>query len=269
MFNSDQMSSLVRSLFKIFGAALAVHGYATAAGLFNSETIIGAVAVILATVFSHLIHGSDPAGWNDTPNKPPGALCLLILILALGGMTATAQTNAPTAPALNATNIVNLLPASSGVTHNLGLAALDLYADIKAAQPFTTNGNATARAFGGANTSDKKLIFGLMVTVPVTDKIAIGALVAHRGSQWYEGGANLSYGVTNTLPIIGACREFAGDGLVYNFTTREPANYTFAGIARDWVISSKWSAGAALITANTSDESGVDVLLGLHATYTW
>ena len=98
---TDQINSLIRSLFKIAGAALLAHGSTQAAGLVNSEAIIGAV-ITLAGLF---------ASWNwhkpDAP-KPPGGsgpgAALLILAAAFvlcSGCVATnpAHQTDPSAPA--------------------------------------------------------------------------------------------------------------------------------------------------------------------------
>lgn len=174
----------------------------------------------------------------------------------------TGGTSSGTAPAAP-------LTVTGSTLTDLKLAALDLYGDFKLAKPFTTNGQATARVFAGMNTTSHELIYGAMVTVPVTDHLAIGGVVASIGGQFYEGGANVSYGVTNSLPVIGDYQAFAGDGIVYNFISRAPANYAFAGFQKTWILGSKWDLGVGVVTANTSDRAGIDVLGGLHLTYWW
>lgn len=176
------------------------------------------------------------------------------------------------------TPVPNLLDTNSpvmtgGVNHgtlmDLELAGKDLYAQFLNMKPFTTNGQATVRAFGGLNTTSREIIYGAMVTVPVSDTFAVGAIVASIGGEFYEGGANLSFGVTKSLPVIGVYRAFAGDGVVYNFISREPANYAFGGFEKTWVLSSKLEIGTGFVTANTSDRGGVDILGGMHITYHW
>jgi hypothetical protein len=154
------------------------------------------------------------------------------------------------------------------VSQDLSQVTSDLLTEIKAMQPFTTNGNATAKIALGENTASKNLVTALLVEVPVTAHTSIGAVGALIGGTPYEGGLNGSYGVTNNWFILGPVRSFVGDGAVYNFKAGEPANYSFTGFERTW-SSGNWDFGGGLAMANTSDQPGVDLLIGVHATYWW
>lgn len=57
--NSDQINSLIRSILKIAGAALAAHGLTKAAAIVNAEDTIGVAMTIVALVMSHASHGTD------------------------------------------------------------------------------------------------------------------------------------------------------------------------------------------------------------------
>lgn len=160
--------------------------------------------------------------------------------------------------------------AQTGVVNDLEAAGKDLYTDFLTAKPYAlTNSQATLQLGGGINTSTKNIVVAGILTVPMTNNVRIGAIVAHIGSQWYEGGANVSYAVTKDYPVIGMATAFAGDGIVYDFVTRAPANYAFAGAEKEWTVNTKWKIGCGVVTANTSDRPGVDLLAGLHATLKW
>ncbi|HTA30717.1 MAG TPA: hypothetical protein VK731_09525 [Candidatus Cybelea sp.] len=188
-----------------------------------------------------------------------------LIILAIATLTAVAC-HAQTI----ATNVPDLLPPSIGsgsLIGDLEAAGVDLYHDALTAKPYAlADSQATLQLGGGVNTSTKNLVFAGILTVPMTNGVRIGAIIAHIGSQWYEGGANLSYGITKDYPVIGNATAFAGDGVVYDFITRNPANYAFSGFEKEWTINAHWKIGAGVVVANTSDRAGVDILGGLHAT---
>jgi len=196
-------------------------------------------------------------------------LLIGVAAIVLATVSIKAQTNTTQVPNLLDTSSLNSLVPQTGVAHDLALAGEDIYSDITLAMPFSTNGNATLRIGAGINTASKQEVTALMLTVPVSQTVAVGFVVANIGSTFYEGGANLSLGMTNNWPVLGAVRSFVGDGVVYDFINRNPANYAFTGFEKDWTISSRWQIGAAIIAANTSDRSGVDIIGGLHVTYWW
>lgn len=192
-----------------------------------------------------------------------GVAAIMLATVSLKAQTVT------TVPNLLDTNSLNSVVPQTGVVHDLALAGEDAWSNIKLAMPFTTNGQATLRIGVGVNTDSKKEVTAFMLTVPVSQNVAIGIVAANIGSTFYEGGANLTLGMTNNWPVIGTVRSFAGDGVVYDFIKRNPANYAFAGFEKDWYISSRWEVGVAVIAANTSDRAGVDLIGGAHLTYWW
>jgi hypothetical protein len=166
----------------------------------------------------------------------------------------------------------NGIVVGSGQTQkDLIAAGKDIWSTFQHLRPFTTNGNATVRIGIGQNTTSHEWVEAVMVTLPLNESGSLNAGVvgANIGGTFYEGGANLSIGVTNNWPLLGTVKTIAGDGVVYNFRRHEPANYAFAGFEKEWRISSRWEAGVGIVTANTSDQPGVDIIGGVHLTYWW
>jgi len=183
----------------------------------------------------------------------PLLLAMLLPVLMFAA-PCHAQTNAPAVIVTNS------------VLHDLSLTAQDFATYIKL-MPFTTNSAVTLRLGAGENTSTHELVEAATLTVPISANAGVGIIGAHLGNEWLEGGLSLSFGTTNTLPVLGDVAMFAGDGVVYDFITRAPANYAFAGMEKDWVISPKLNFGIGGVTANTSTRSGVDLLGGFHFTF--
>jgi hypothetical protein len=61
--NKDQIVSLVTSVLKITGAALAAHGATKAAAFLNAEDVIGAIIAVVTVIYSHW--------YNATPSMKP------------------------------------------------------------------------------------------------------------------------------------------------------------------------------------------------------
>lgn len=57
--NEDQINSLVRTVLKIAGTALAAHGLSASASLVNSEDVFGAIVLLVGLLQSHQTH-ADP-----------------------------------------------------------------------------------------------------------------------------------------------------------------------------------------------------------------
>ena len=60
--NSDQISSLVRSLMKIIAGILAAHGLQDTATLLNTPDIISAALLIVSLLWSHFNHSAPATG---------------------------------------------------------------------------------------------------------------------------------------------------------------------------------------------------------------
>jgi hypothetical protein len=119
--------------------------------------------------------------------KPTTTLKLLVIGAACAlALTTPAQTISVTNQVPNLlTNQVSLdhLLGQVSVSKDLTQVTSDLLAEIEAMQPFTTNGNATAKLAAGENTSSKQLVLALLVEVPVTPHTSIGALGAFVGGM--------------------------------------------------------------------------------------
>jgi hypothetical protein len=71
--NQAQINSLIRSVLKIAGTALAAHGLTTAASLVNSEDVFGLVVLLVAVWQSHQHHaGGSADSLSASPNKSAG-----------------------------------------------------------------------------------------------------------------------------------------------------------------------------------------------------
>ena len=56
----EQFNSLLRTLLKVLGTALATHGMVKSANLVNSEDVIGAALLLGGVLWSHLKHSEPP-----------------------------------------------------------------------------------------------------------------------------------------------------------------------------------------------------------------
>ena len=76
--NQSQLNSAIRSGLKILGGILTAHGATSAAGLVNTEDLIGLALIVGGAIWSHF-HHSDPGS-----PPPPGIAAALFLALAMG-----------------------------------------------------------------------------------------------------------------------------------------------------------------------------------------
>lgn len=88
--NQDQFLSLLRTVLKVSGSALAAHGATKAASIVNAEDVIGAVLLIGGALWSHFHHTESPA-----PTKPTGTVITTLLALVCGGVLLTGCTGVP------------------------------------------------------------------------------------------------------------------------------------------------------------------------------
>ncbi|HVU07857.1 MAG TPA: hypothetical protein VHG89_04860 [Verrucomicrobiae bacterium] len=94
--NQDQFFSLIRSLLKVIGAALAAHGLAQAAGIVNSEDFIGFVLVVAGLVWSHFTHSTADSPPNNSGSTTALLLLLLLPVLFLANGCSSLSSNAYT-----------------------------------------------------------------------------------------------------------------------------------------------------------------------------
>lgn len=64
--NQDQITSIIRSILKIAGSALAAHGLTNAANLVNGEDVAGVAIAVAGLVWSHYNHSSTPSNSPKT-----------------------------------------------------------------------------------------------------------------------------------------------------------------------------------------------------------
>jgi hypothetical protein len=185
---------------------------------------------------------------------------LLIGLVLMAGITAQSQTVITTTNASGGTTSITN-PSSWTL---LQLAGGNLLSIAETMKPFTTNGEYLLQVGVGKNTADKNWIEVVQLTVPVSTNVAIGVVGYHKGSKFYEGGGDLQWGLVKSFPVIGNVRLFVGDGIVYNFKTRSPANYALTGGDKDWDICQWLHFGVGIAIANTSDTPGADYIGGGH-----
>jgi hypothetical protein len=120
----------------------------------------------------------------------------------------------------------------------------------------------------GQNTSSGQQIEALMLTAKQPDAVAgLGVAGAHIGKTWQYGGANVTFGRNDNLPILGDCREYIGEGVIYDFRTHEPANYFLTGVDKDWIVFKTHHIGFGAVLDHRSNASGVDIIGGAHGSF--
>lgn len=193
-----------------------------------------------------------------------------VAMLALATITTRAQTW-PTnqiTPAATTTS-TNAAPptASAGTWADLLKTFEDLDSDLIQPLNLDTNKIISLRAGAGINTVDHRPVVAIMATVPVSALAAVGFVGAYANNSFQEGGADLTLGVTNDVPMLGTMQEFAGDGVVYDFRRNGIANYSFTGIEKYFTLSQNATLGFGAVIANTSDEPGIDIIAGGNFTF--
>ena len=226
---------------------------------YRTGGIPGAISGLFAGTNSPSQTGSYP----PPPANPRGSsgsspfpviIAALLLIPAAG----RSQTNASS---VTLTNYLGSNPAT--------LALQDIGNLVTPLAPYLTNNTATLSLGGGENLSSHSPVAVAMLTLPVSANASLGILGGYQNGTWYEGGAALQWGVTNNVPVIGNVRSFAGEGVVYDIANRAPANYSYGGFEKGWTISTNWTISASIVTANTSDTAGVNLLGILSINATW
>lgn len=94
--NQEQINSILRSLLKIIGSALAAHGLTGAANIVNGQDCIGVVLAVAGLVWSHYSHTAPPAQPNKPTIKLGGLMVMggLALGLSMAACNTTQQTTA-------------------------------------------------------------------------------------------------------------------------------------------------------------------------------
>jgi len=174
--NTDQVNSLIRSLFKIIGAGLIAHGMTDAASIVNNQDVIGLVLTLVGLLSSY--------NWHKDPTKPaagggagsaPLVLFCLALTLAGFGCVATNPDHTAGAPAyIIAPSLSNNLATAQTIANTAAPIAGAL---VPAAAPFAPFISGGTYALGGLIT----LLSGLLVTYrnqAAKQKAAAAALAA-------------------------------------------------------------------------------------------
>lgn len=143
-----------------------------------------------------------------------------------------------------------------------GHVANDLWDIAKTASP-DTNGVYTLSVGCGKNTGSKDTVIAGMLTIVNTNGIGVDLVGGKLGKQWEYGGGAFSLGRFDAFPVIGKVRESAGDGVIYDWQSREPANYLFALVSKDWDFK-HLNFGIGGLVDDRSNAKGVDIVVGVH-----
>ncbi len=87
--NRDQALSITRTLLKVIGSALVTHGATKAAGLLNSEDVIGLILTVVGLLWSHFDHSEETA---TKPNPIIGTLPMVLFFAALAAVACASTT---------------------------------------------------------------------------------------------------------------------------------------------------------------------------------
>lgn len=121
--NQDQVSSAVRSILKLLGAALVAHGATKAAAWVNAEDVAGLAVAIVGLVWSFISHRAAAGTSTGSVGEGPGSKVILFLLLpalVFGGLT-TGCKSTPQQVAYQAAG-------TTSVTVESALAAYDVLA---------------------------------------------------------------------------------------------------------------------------------------------
>ena len=111
--NSDQIGSLIRSLLKTAGAALAAHGMTKAGNFLNAEDVIGIIIASVGFVASHKWHADDTTSGGTLAGT---VTKVGVIALAAGMLSGCASFNA------NVFNTENIIAdAATQATHTFNV----------------------------------------------------------------------------------------------------------------------------------------------------
>ena len=185
--------------------------------------------------------------------------------IAVASLAGLAFFTTPAQAQNNPTNAETASTTNPGFWQSLANAGEAAWQDVGV--PLETNSIVGLRAGYGLNTATHHQIEALQITAPISQYVSIGFVGAHYGSEWLYGGATVTLGITENLPVLGTVQEFAGDGVVYDFENLTPANYSYTGVEKYWTVNSDLTLGIGAIVANVSSQSGVDILGGGNLTW--
>jgi hypothetical protein len=166
-------------------------------------------------------------------------------------------TNAPAA-----TNQPPPLPAAYASASPYKRAAMDLW-DIAKDQIPNTNDFATLSIGYGQNTGNGEKIEAGMLSFTDTTGTGFSLIGGRIGSKWKYGGGNFAIGRQDSWPVIGKVSESIGDGVIYDFQTHDPQNYSFVRMSKDFQIG-QGDIGVGGMIANRSGYASADWIIGIH-----
>ncbi len=141
-------------------------------------------------------------------------------------------------------------------------AAIDLWDIAKSVAP-STNDIYTLSVGYGKNTGNGETIMAGMLSIVNTNGTGVSLVGGKIGGQWEYGGGAFSLGRVDSWPVIGSVQESIGDGVIYDFQTHDPQNYSFVRIAKDWPLG-KGEIGIGGMIANRSGTTSADWIIGAH-----
>jgi hypothetical protein len=248
--NANQLVNLIVPLLMAATATM-IKSWGIDPATWQSDLTEWATAVITAVllILNHMRHSTANASANSGASAGQSKLLVLALLLpiAFAGTVRAQSTNS--------------------FWGDVAKVGEDGYADLILPLQLDTNDIVSFSAGAGVNTANNRPVVALTATVPVSTYASVGFVGAYGNNSWYEGGVNLTLGITNSLPLLGQVQEFAGDGAVYDFRTSAVANYSFTGVSKSWQVSPSVVLGVGAIIANTSDQPGVDVIGGGNLTW--
>lgn len=160
--------------------------------------------------------------------------------------------------------------AGTNVLGNVQQAGMDLWNIFKSTLPNGQSIYTPVVGYGINSSSGNQIEFG-GVSISNTNGAGLLLVGGHIGSSWVYGGGGFQFSHTDNLPVIGnilgTTTESIGDGVIYDWKTHDPANYSFTSISKNWDIYKGHPLGVGFIMANRSNASGVDLLGAIHYSF--
>ena len=164
--NSNQIGSLVNSVLKILGTALAAHGYATASSLLGlpvfAQELTGIIVTLVGLYFSHIQNSAAAPADSTSSRTPPGTLPVLLLVGTLGASLflsgcASAPTNIYKAVGTTDATVTAAVRAwdiyvmNNPVPISQQIAVKNAFLKVQAAEKLVLDGDAVYAAYGTTN----------------------------------------------------------------------------------------------------------------------